>query len=339
VEHPATGLSPKQLRETVFGFAPVIMLDAAVRLGVFDALSAGPLTSADVAQRCQISTRGTRPLLDALASLQFLKKEDGRYSLVPESATFLVKTSAAFLGGFIQHNVHNMLPAWQQLESVIRTGNPARSLDSEQQGAAFFRDFVPALFAMSQITAGVLAETILRERGNGSTKVLDVGAGSAVFGIAFAAANPNATVTAADWKEVLDVAREITRKWNVFDRFSFAEGDIFESEFGSGFDVAVLGNILHMEGPERCQALVRKVHEALAPGGTIAVMEYVPDDERTGQPVHLIFAVNMLVNTTAGDTYTFREINQWLVEAGFKNVRQVDTPSPAPAILADKPRP
>jgi len=83
---------------------------------------------------------------------------------------------------------------------------------------------------------------------------------------------------------------------------------------------------------------VRKVYEALAPGGTIAVIEYVPDDDRTGQPVHLIFAVNMLVNTTAGDTYTFREINQWLVEAGFENVRLVDIPSHSPAIFADKPR-
>jgi len=245
-EPPA--LSPQSLRQTVFGFAPVIMLDAAVRLGVFDALSAGALTSIEVAQRCEISIRGTRPLLDALASLQFLQKERGRYSLFPESANFLVKTSAVFIGGFIQHNVQHLLPAWQQLETVVRTGKPAMSLDAEQQGAAFFRGFVPALFAMSQATARVLAETILRERGNGLIRVLDVGAGSGVFGVAFAAANPNARVTAADWKEVLDVAREFAHNWNVFDRFSFAEGDLFETDFGSGFDVATRSVAKHWCG-------------------------------------------------------------------------------------------
>jgi 2-polyprenyl-3-methyl-5-hydroxy-6-metoxy-1,4-benzoquinol methylase len=338
VNSTAPILNPQQLRQTVFGFAPVIMLDAAVRLGVFDVISGGPLASAEVAQRCRISERGTRPLLDALASLGFLEKEDGRYSLAPESATFLVKTSPTFLGGFIEHNVHNLLPAWQQLETVVRTGEPAKHLDTEQQGAAFFREFVPALFVMSQAAARVLAETILRERGNGTTKVLDVGAGSGVFGLALATANPNVTVTAADWKQVLDAAREIALRWNVLDRFSFAEGDMFESDFGSGFDVAMLGNVLHMEGPERCRVLLQKVYDALAPGGTIAIIEYVPDDDRTGQSVHLIFAVNMLVNTTAGDTYTFGEIKKWLIEAGFENVRRVDTPSPSPAILADKPR-
>jgi ubiquinone/menaquinone biosynthesis C-methylase UbiE len=330
-------LNPIQLRQTVFGYAPVIMLDAAIRLGVFDALSSGPLTSAEVAQRCQTSMRGTRPLLDALASLEFLKKHDGCYSLTPESAVFLVKTSPTFFGGFIHHNVHNLMSSWQQLEDVVRTGKPAKSLDTEKQGGAFFREFVPALFALSQAAARVLAEGILRERGSGPLKVLDVGAGSAVFGIAFAIANLNAQVTAADWKAVLEVARDIALQSNVLDRFSFVEGDLFESDFGSGFDVATLGNILHMEGPERCRTLLRKVYEALAPGGTIAIVEYVPDDDRTGQPMHLIFAVNMLVNTAEGDTYTFPEIREWLVEAGFENVRRVDTPSPSPAILAAKP--
>lgn len=314
------------------------MLDAAVNLGIFDALSAGPLTSVELAQHCHMSMRGARPLLDALASLRFLKKEDGRYSLASDSAAFLVKTSPTFLGGFVQHNVHNLLPAWQQLETVVRTGKPAKSLDSEQQGAAFFKDFVPALFTMSQAAARVLAEAILKERDNTPMRVLDVGAGSGVFGIALAAASRDATVTLADWKEVLNVAREIARERDVLDRLSFIEGDLFESDFASDFDVATLGNILHMESAERCQILLRKVYQALAPGGTIAIIEYVPDDDRTGQPISLIFAVNMLVNTTGGDTYTFGEINEWLLQAGFENTRRVDTPSPSPAILAAKPR-
>jgi SAM-dependent methyltransferase len=138
---------------------------------------------------------------------------------------------------------------------------------------------------------------------------------------------------------VLEVARDIALQCDVLDRFSFVEGDIFESDFGCDFDVATLANILHMEGPARCQTLVRKVYDALAPGGTIAIIEYVPEDDRSGQPMHLIFAVNMLVNTAEGDTYTFPEIRQWLVEAGFENVRHMDTPTPSPAILADKPHP
>jgi hypothetical protein len=244
--------------------------------------------SDEVARHCKASTRGTRRLLDALASLGFLDKENGRCSLTPESAAFLVTTSLEYLGGFVQHSVRNLLPTWQQLESVVRTLNPAKNLDVEQEGAAFFHDFVPALFAMSRDCARVLAEMILRERGAGHMEVLDVGAGSGVFGMAFAATNANARVTAADWKDVLDVARKIACKAGVIDRFSFAERDLFESDFGSGFSVATLGNLLHMEGPERCQTLLRKVYRSLAPGGTVAIPHYIvpPHSGSSGRHRH-----------------------------------------------------
>ena len=75
----------------------------------------------------------------------------------------------------------------------------------------------------------------------------------------------------------------------------------------------------------------------LALVGTIAIAEFVPNDERTGPPSALIFAVNMLVNTTEGGTYTFAEISKWLREAGFKNPRQLSAGGPSPLILATKP--
>jgi 3-hydroxy-5-methyl-1-naphthoate 3-O-methyltransferase len=333
----APAVTPQRLMQTLNGYAPGIMIDAAIQLGIFDALSSGALTSTEVAERCRLSVRGTRPVLDALAGLDWLKKEDDRYSLVPESTTFLVKTSPAFQGGIVRHHLHKMLPVWQQLENVMRSGTPAKCLDGEQEGSAYFREFVPALFSLNYAAGRMLAKTLLAEREDRPVRVLDVGAGSGVFGIAFAAANPRVAVTAADWKDVLSITREIARQWNVLDRFSFAEGDLFESDFGSGFDVAVLGNILHMEGPERCQALLRKTYGALSSGGTIAIFEFVPEDDRSGPPMPLIFSVTMLVHTTNGDTYTFSQLNQWLAEAGFSNVRRLDTPSPCPVILADKP--
>ena len=81
-----------------------------------------------------------------------------------------------------------------------------------------------------------------------------------------------------------------------------------------------------------------KVFSALAPGGTVAIQEFVPNDDRTGPPNALIFAVNMLVNTEAGDTFTFAEMSQWLRKAGFRNPRLLDAPSVSPLVLADKPK-
>ena len=54
-------------------------------------------------------------------------------------------------------------------------------------------------------------------------------------------------------------------------------------------------------------------------------------------PSALIFAVNMLVNTEAGDTFSFNEIREWLQAAGFRDARLVDVPGFSPLVLATRP--
>lgn len=122
------------------------------------------------------------------------------------------------------------------------------------------------------------------------------------------------------------------------DRFIFAPGDLLEADFGAEHQIATLGHILHSEGEQRSRALLKKTFAALAPGGTIAIAEFLVNEDRTGPVGGLIFAVNMLVNTSTGNTYSFEEIGGWLREAGFIDVRQMDAPGPSPLILADRPR-
>jgi hypothetical protein len=101
--------------------------------------------------------------------------------------------------------------------------------------------------------------------------------------------------------------------------------------------VATIGHILHSEGRERSHRLLRKTFGALAPGGTIVISEFMPNDDRTGPPMPLIFAVNMLLHTEAGDTFTFAEMAGWLREAGFANPRLLEAPAPSPLLLATRP--
>jgi cyclopropane fatty-acyl-phospholipid synthase-like methyltransferase len=168
--------------------------------------------------------------------------------------------------------------------------------------------------------------------------VLDIGAGSGVWGIALAKQSPQVRIRATDWPNVLEVTKRVAQRHGVAERLTTAPGDFSEADFGSGHQVATIGHILHSEGVERSKRLLKKVFNALAPGGVVAIQEFVPNDDRTGPPNALIFAVNMLVMTEAGDTFTFAEMSQWLKEAGFVNPRQLDVPSVSPLILADKPR-
>ncbi len=83
--------------------------------------------------------------------------------------------------------------------------------------------------------------------------------------------------------------------------------------------------------------MLRKTFAALAPGGTVAISEFMTNSERTEPLKALIFAVNMLINTEHGDTFPFTEIAEWLAEAGFENPRQLEAPAPSPLVLATRP--
>ena len=74
----------------------------------------------------------------------------------------------------------------------------------------------------------------------------------------------------------------------------------------------------------------------LCSGGTVAIAEFLVNADRRGPVNGLVFALNMLVNTDAGGTYSFEEIAGWLTEAGFTNPRQLAAPGPSPLILATR---
>jgi ubiquinone/menaquinone biosynthesis C-methylase UbiE len=325
--------TPERIMQMVWGFAPPLMLEAAIRNRVFDVLEEGPKTVEEVSSETRASARGLRALMNALVGFEFLSKEGERYALTPESSAFLVSSKPAFHGGLFHHVSTQLLPNWMELSEIVRTGKPARQ---PADNAAFFRDFVEALFPMGYAAAQALAGALRIREAAGPVNVLDIGAGSGVWSIVLAQQSPEVRVTAVDWPEVIPVTRRVAERHGVGDRFRYVEGSMQEMDLGSGYQVAILGHILHGEGRERSQALLRRVAQALAPGGTLAVAEWIPNEERTGPPGPLIFAVNMLVNTEHGDTFTFGEMSRWLHEAGFENPRLLEAPAPSPLLLATK---
>ena len=190
---------------------------------------------------------------------------------------------------------------------------------------------------MSYATAQTLADHLKLAKAKNEVRVLDLAAGSGIWGIVLAQASARVRVTAVDWAGMIPTTKRITQKFGVGARFKFSEGDLLEADFGSGYDIATLGHILHSEGEERSRQLLKKTFRALKSGGTIAIAEWLVNDERTQPLPPLMFAVQMLVNTEKGDTFSFNEIKSWLEEAGFKKVRKLEAPGPSPLILATKP--
>lgn len=333
-------VTPQRIMQFAWGFAAPLIIDAAMRHRVFDVLDAGPKTVAELAVATGASMRGLRAILDALVGLELLARQGDRYANTPESSTFLVSSKPSFHGGMIKHLNQQILSSWKDLPDIVATGKPATEVNAPKPGAEFFRAFVEDLFAMNFPAAKTLADHLAQAGGgdaNRAMKVLDIAAGSGVWGIAVAQRFPQARVTAVDWPTVAEITRDVAKRHGVGDRLSALPGDLLEVDFGRGYQLATLGHILHSEGEARSRTLLAKVFESLAPGGTIAIAEFMPNDDRTGPPIPLLFAVNMLVHTQSGDVFTFPQIAGWLREAGFKDARKLDAPAPSPLILATKP--
>jgi SAM-dependent methyltransferase len=294
-------------------------LMAAIELDLFSHIAQGHATSASIASRCGATERGVRILCDCLVVEGLASKNaDGLYALEPDAARFLDRESRAYLGSAMRFlSAPPIREGFSRLADAARKGGTA--VDEEGTLAPehdVWVEFAQGMAPLMAPTAAALAEQ-LHADGIGAERVLDLAAGHGLFGIEVIRRNPSARVVAADWPGVLDVAAENARRRNVADRFDVLPGDIFASEFGTGFDLVLMANILHHFDADRCTSLLRKVHDALAPGGRMVAVEYAPNDDRVSPPRSAAFAAVMLATTPSGDAYTFAEYRDMLAGAGF----------------------
>jgi ubiquinone/menaquinone biosynthesis C-methylase UbiE len=331
-------LTPERLMELSFAYAPPLIISAAVSNKVFDSLEEGAKTSEQIAKATGASARALRILMNALVGLNLLKKDrQQKYSLTPESATFLVSSKLGTHAGFFGTIAPQIISRWLQLSDIVRKGRPAVAVNQEAEGTAFFSQLVERIIPMSYPPAQKLGDHLKLEKTKNEIRVLDLAAGSGIWGIALAQKSPQVRVTAVDWAGMIPTIKRITQQFGVADHFNCIAGDLLEADFGGGYDIAILGHILHSEGQERSRQLLKKTFRALKSRGTIAIAEWLVNDDRTKPLPSLMFAVQMLVNTEKGDTFSFNEIKTWLQEAGFKKVRKLQAPGPSPLILATKP--
>jgi len=330
--------TPDRILQLLFGYAPPLIIQAGLANGVFDCLEDGPRYVVEVSAITGAPVRGLRAIMNAMVGIGLLSKDaEGRFSLASDSAAFLVSSKPGFLGGYVRHHTKQLIPEFLELDEIVQRGGLALPNSNEQIETEFFQEFVEALFPLAFPGALTLAEALGVDKARAPIRVLDLGAGSGVWGIALARKSAQVMVTAVDWPGIASITRAMAARFGVAERFRFVEGDLWEADFRRGYSVATLGHILHGQGGEANRRLLKKTFEALAPGGTIVIAEILVDGDRTGPVLPLLFAVNMFVNTEHGDTFSYEEIRVWLQDAGFEDVRALQIPGPSPLILASKP--
>lgn len=334
---PAAQPSPERFFSTVNAYQATAAIKAAVELDLFTAIAEGNATATAIAERCQATERGARILSDFLVVMGFLTKQDGQYGLTPDSAVFLDKHSPAYLGGALEFLLDPMMLAGQNdLAGAVRKGGTTISEEGSVSPenpvwVKFARAMMPLMMPAAQ---GMAA--LVKTDPNRNVKLLDIAAGHGIFGISFAQANPNLEVTALDWAAVLEVARENAQKFGVVDRYQWLPGSAFEVEFGTDYDIVLLTNFLHHFDAATNETLLKKIHAALADGGQVVTLEFIPNDDRVSPPMHAGFALTMLASTAAGDAYTFAELQRMFSNAGFAGSELHELPPSFRVVISRK---
>jgi len=328
-------LSPSAVFQAFVGYQKTEALRTAVDIDLFTAIGAGAGTVREIAARSGASERGVRILADYLVVNRLLMKEGGRYALAPVAATFLDRASPACIASAIHFLASpHVMRGFAQLTTAVRTGRAAVGDEPLAPDHPMWVEFARSMAPLARLVAELLANQLDADAGR-PWKVLDIAAGHGLFGITLALHNANAEIVALDWKSVLTVAEENARAAGVADRFRTLPGSAFEVEYGAGYDLVLLTNILHHFDPAGCETLLRKVHRALKPGGRAVTVEMVPDESRVAPPDAAIFALVMLAGTPAGDAYTFTEYEHMFRNVGFARSELCELiPSPQRAVIS-----
>jgi 2-polyprenyl-3-methyl-5-hydroxy-6-metoxy-1,4-benzoquinol methylase len=316
---PGPEVSPALFFDTVNAYQQTAAIKAAIDLDLFTAIAEGGESAHQIAERCGASQRGTRILCDYLTVLGFLTKQGDRYSLTADSAFFLSRRSPAFIGGSVEFLLSPMLTAgFKDLASAVRKGGTVMSEEGTVSAEnPIWVEFARSMAGLQAMPAQLLARFLTGDSMR-KLKVLDIAAGHGLFGISMAQQNPHAEITALDWPNVLEVAKENAVRAQVIDRYHLLAGSAFDVEYGSGYDLVLITNFLHHFDRQTCELFLKKVHRSLAEGGRAVTLEFVPNEDRVSPPEAAKFSMVMLGSTPQGDAYTFSEMEGMFANAGFK---------------------
>ena len=300
------------------GYQRAMILFAALKLGVFRGLATGGCDAPALARRVGADPGKLSILLDALAAQGLVGKRGKTYRIAQIAREHLLPGPRS-MESILLHHLDGW-GEWGRLSVTVRAGRaPVGGADGGYQ-----ENFIRGMEENARERAAAVVRKIPLRDGD---RLLDLGGGPGTYAVAWAQAYPRAEIAIFDMPGTLRVARKILREKGAEARIRMMEGDFLEDPLGGPYDFLWISQILHAFPEADCRKLLRKARAALAPGGRVAVQEFLLAEGKTSPPGPVFFSVHMVAVTGGGRAYTAREIAAMLKAAGFRKI-SADRPDP-----------
>ena len=279
-------------------------------LGVFTVIGTGGRTAGEVAKRCKADPEGMRFLLNALVGLGLLSLRGSSDWNTPLGRRYLDRrspTSISNLLWLLGHHWHD----WTKLPRALRQGRPGRA--PVTQSRDFRRRFSLAMHERSHVLAAPTMDTLRLPAK--ARRFLDLGGGPGSYAIALAKRHPHLEGVVLD--QTVTTAKRLILREGLGARLKARAGNIFKADLGAGYDGVLVSNVIHVFNERENQTLLRRVRNALRPGGKVFIVEFFLDDSRTTPLKSSVFSLMMYLFTATGRCYSWRETEGMLKKLGF----------------------
>ncbi|HNS18088.1 MAG TPA: methyltransferase [Bacteroidales bacterium] len=311
-------LTPETIREMISGYRTSRILLSALELDIFTAIGSNGKTSVQVANSCGTALRSTEMLLHALCALTFLEKKENVFHNTAASHQWLDRNSPDYLSG-LHHNT-SLWHSWTSLTESVKEGKTVVWKDGEKDNQKWLGPFIAAMHDRARMNA---PSVVAHLRLEGMHKVLDLGGGPGTYAMEMVRQNPEINAFVCDLPEVVALTENYIANAGLTGSVRTIAGDFMQDDIGKDYDLIFLSAIIHSYSPDENRFLLKKCADALNRNGMIVIQDFIMDEDRIHPVEGALFAINMLVNTVSGSTYTGSEVTGWLEEAGFGDIERI----------------
>ncbi len=315
----ALGMQP--IMELLWGMGTSRVLIASARLGILARLAQGPATADQLAADLSLAPEPTRLLLNTLTGAGYLTLAEGRYDFSEMSRKWLDSASPISVTNFIDHGA-DMWDWWSGLEDSVRHGHQP-DLHHSDSGDGFWRRYITAQYELARLSAWDVATKI--EIPAGARTVLDVAGGHGLFSAELCRLHPEMHATVIDLPGSAAVGRDLMAATPMSDLVTYVDGDALTADLGGPYDVILCYNLVHHVSDAQASGLMKRLHDALAPDGVLAVLDMfaeTPAQELKNASMGLLWYL-----TSGGTTYTAADLHRWLADAGFDTPHRINSPA------------
>jgi O-methyltransferase domain/Dimerisation domain len=312
-------MNPNTIREFASSYQKSRILLSGFELDIFTNIEEQGTTNKQVAQMLKLDENACERLMNALAGLGFLKKQNILFFNTAESFAFLSKKSPDYLGGLMHSN--HLWKTWSNLTQVVKTGVSAHPAEINERGEDWLTPFITAMHDRAKKQAPQqLAGMDLSE----INSILDIGGGSGAYSMEFINRKHGIEATVFDLPNVVPITKVFLEKEGFSDKVRTYAGDYTTDELPGGFDLVFLSAVIHSNSLKINSDLIKKCFGSLNKNGRIVIQDWIMNNDRTHPVAGAVFAINMLVGTESGDCYTEQEVTGMLIAAGFKDISRTE---------------